>query len=76
MKSFITAVALLGATASADLCAHGSTDDNGESNEVWFFGEHRRLITAQAIGTVSRLKQLPMLASEGPGHTTRSPYVH
>jgi len=29
MNYFYTAAALLAATASADLCAHGSTDDNG-----------------------------------------------
>lgn len=45
MKSFLTAAALLAATASADLCAHGSTDDNGN-----YYCQEVKAITYTGVG--------------------------
>ncbi|KAK4499445.1 hypothetical protein PRZ48_009959 [Zasmidium cellare] len=45
MKSFLTTAALLAATASADLCAHGSTDDNGN-----YYCQEVKAITYTGVG--------------------------
>lgn len=70
MKYFYTAAALLAATASADLCAHGSTDDNGN----WYCQEVKAISYTGVGGSNSYNKVTNMDGSSGSCSST--PYSY
>lgn len=67
MKYSLTATALLAATVSADLCAHGSTDDNGN----WYCQEVKA-ITYTGVGSSNSYNKVTSMNSGGCGSSPQA----